>query len=326
MLFPVTRKRRLRSNAAMRALVTETRLEVQDLIYPVFVRYGENIKEPIVSMPGQFRYTLDRLPEVVEAVAGAGIPGILLFGIPEHKDETGSEVYNPDGIVPQAVALIKRQAPEILVLTDLCLCEYTSHGHCGIISGQTVLNDPTLEILSRAALVYAQSGADIIAPSDMMDGRVKVIREALDAKGFTQVAILSYAAKFASAFYGPFREAAECTPQFGDRKSYQINPANRREALHDALLDVSEGADMLMVKPALPYLDIIREVRNATLLPLAAYNVSGEYAMIKAAAAQGWIDEHKVTLEALTAIKRAGADIILTYSALEVAGWLKSGA
>jgi porphobilinogen synthase len=244
--------------------------------------------------------------------------------VPEHKDEYASEAYNPEGLVPQAVKLIKKLAPGMLVITDLCLCEYTSHGHCGVVAGDKILNDPTLELLAKAALVYAQAGADIIAPSDMMDGRVKAIREALDEKGFVEVSILSYSSKFASAFYGPFREAAECAPQFGDRKSYQINPANRREAIHEALLDVGEGADMLMVKPALPYLDIIREVRNASILPLAAYNVSGEYSMIKAAAANGWIDEHKVIMESLISIKRAGADIIITYFALEAARWLKA--
>ncbi len=317
------RLRRLRRTNALRALVRENRVEVGDLIYPMFIVEGKGIEEKITSMPGIFRHSPDRLPLEIEEIARLKIPAVLLFGIPENKDETGSRAYHPEGVVQQAIRVIRKSVPELIVITDVCLCEYTSHGHCGIVSNEQVDNDRTLPLLAKIALSHVEAGADIVAPSDMMDGRVKIIREALDEKGFQHIAILSYAAKYASAFYGPFREAAESTPQFGDRRGYQMDPPNVREALREVKQDIAEGADIIMVKPALAYLDVIRQVRTAFNYPLAAYNVSGEYAMVKAAAQRGWLDERQVVPEILTAIKRAGADIILTYHAKEFARWLQ---
>jgi len=322
--FPNTRLRRLRRTEALRALVRETKVDVGDLIYPLFVVEGKRLKQKVASMPGIHRYSPDLLPKEVEAIAKLGIPAVILFGIPQKKDEEASSAYDPKGVIQQATRAIKRITPELLVVTDVCLCEYTSHGHCGLVLDGQVDNDKTLELLARTALSHAQSGVDMVAPSDMMDGRVKAIRQALDENGFTDTPILSYAAKYASAFYGPFRDAAESAPQFGDRRSYQMDPPNWREALREVEQDIAEGADMVMVKPALPYLDIIRKVRDTFNHPLAAYSVSGEYAMVKAAAKQGWLDEQKVVMEILTAIKRAGADIIITYYAKEAARWLSS--
>jgi porphobilinogen synthase len=311
----------------------ETVLSPRDFIYPLFVRHGVSIRDEIRSMPGQYQWSVDLLHKQAEAIARSGIPAVILFGIPEQKDPIGVENYAPDGIIQQAIRQIKEAVPELVVVTDVCLCEYTDHGHCGLLNtGERkhahlpegyVLNDPTLEVLVKVAVSHAEAGADIIAPSGMMDGMVKAIRGALDGAGFEHISILSYAVKYASSFYGPFREAAQGAPKFGDRKSHQMDPANAREALREAALDVSEGADMLMVKPALPYLDIIHRVREAfPELPIAAYNVSGEYAMLKAAAANGWLDERSAVLETLTAIKRAGADLILTYHAIDAAQWL----
>ncbi|HEY81878.1 MAG TPA: porphobilinogen synthase [Dehalococcoidia bacterium] len=323
-IFPQLRLRRLRQSEPLRALVRETQLEAGDLIYPMFVVEGRKLKQEITSMPGVFRYSPDLLPPEVKEVANLKIPAVLLFGIPEHKDETGSSAYHPQGVIQQAIRAIKDAVPELLVITDVCLCEYTSHGHCGIVVNGTVDNDKTLPLLAKMALSHAEAGADIVAPSDMMDGRVKVVREALDQQGYQHIPIISYAAKYASAFYGPFREAAESIPQFGDRRAYQMDPPNVREALREVAEDIAEGADIIMVKPALAYLDVIRRVRDAFDYPLAAYNVSGEYAMVKAAAQRGWLDEKKVVLETLTAIKRAGADIILTYHAKDVSRWLET--
>jgi porphobilinogen synthase len=308
----------------MRSMVRETQLSANDLIYPVFAVHGEGVREEIPSMPGCFRLSIDELCKEAMEVHSLGIPGILLFGLPEFKDEVGSEAYADTGIIQEAVRSIKSEIPELLVITDVCMCEYTSHGHCGIICGGDVLNDETLSYIARIALSHAEAGADIVAPSDMMDGRVRAIRDTLESNGFSNTAIMSYAVKYASAFYGPFRDAAECAPQQGDRKSYQMDPANAREAIVEALLDIEESADILMVKPALSYLDIIHRVKTATNIPVAAYNVSGEYSMVKAAAKNGWIDERKVTMEIMTSIKRAGADIILTYFAKDVASWLRS--
>ena len=322
--FPQLRLRRLRRTEGLRALVRENRVDIEDLIYPLFVVEGKGIKQEISSMPGVFRFSPDRLPPEIEEIAGLKIPAVLLFGIPEHKDEAGSSAYDPQGVVPQAVRTIKKSVPQLLVITDVCLCEYTSHGHCGVVVGDRIDNDQTLPLLAKTALSHAEAGADMVAPSDMMDGRVKAIREMLDANGFQHLPILSYAAKYASAFYGPFREAAESAPQFGDRHSYQMDPANLREALREVEQDISEGADIIMIKPALAYLDVIRQVRNTFNYPLAAYNVSGEYAMVKAAVHQGWLEEKPVVMEILTAIKRAGADIILTYHAKEMAQWLQA--
>ena len=320
--FPRLRLRRLRRTERLRALVRENRVDVGDLIYPMFVVEGKNIRQEISAMPGIFRFSPDRLDAEVEEVARLKIPAVLLFGIPEHKDEVGSSAYAPEGVVPQAVRRIKKSVPELLVITDVCLCEYTSHGHCGVVVGDQIDNDRTLPLLAKTALSHAEAGADIVAPSDMMDGRVKAIREMLDANGFQHIPILSYAAKYASAFYGPFREAAESAPQFGDRLSYQMDYHNVREALREIEQDINEGADIVMVKPALAYLDVIRQARNAFNCPLAAYNVSGEYAMVKAAAKEGWLDERKVVFEILTAIKRAGADIIISYHAKDFANWV----
>jgi len=322
-VFPQLRLRRMRRTETLRALVRENRVDVSDLVYPMFVVEGEGIKEEITSMPGIFRHSPDRLPSEIEELARLKIPAVLLFGIPQDKDETGSSAYRPDGVVQQAIRVIRSTAPELIVITDVCLCEYTSHGHCGVITNGQVDNDQTLPLLTKMAISHVEAGADIVAPSDMMDGRVKAIREALDENGLQHTAILSYAAKYASAFYGPFREAAESAPQFGDRRGYQMDPANVREALREVEQDIAEGADIVMVKPALAYLDVIRQVRNNFNHPLAAYNVSGEYAMVKAASQRGWIDERRVVLETLTAIKRAGADIILTYHARELARWLQ---
>jgi porphobilinogen synthase len=320
--YPQLRLRRLRRSEALRKLVQETRVDVGDLIYPLFVVEGKQIKQEIKSMPGLYRLSNDLLPKEVEEIAKLGIAAVILFGIPEKKDDIGSSAYHAKGVVQQAIHTIKKITPELLVITDVCLCEYTSHGHCGIIVDGAVDNDKTLELLAKAALSHAEAGADIVAPSDMMDGRVKAIRQALDVHGLQNIAILAYAAKYASAFYGPFREAAESAPQFGDRRSYQMDPPNWREALREVAQDIAEGADMVMVKPALPYLDVIRKVRDTFNHPLAAYSVSGEYAMVKAAAQQGWLDEKGIVLEMLTSIKRAGADIIITYYAKEAARWL----
>ena len=322
--FPQSRLRRLRRTESLRALVRENHVEVRDLVYPLFIIEGSGMKQEITSMPGIFRFFVDQLPKEVEEIAKLGIPAVLLFGIPEHKDKVGSAAYHPEGVIQQAIRAIKKSVPELLVVTDVCLCEYTSHGHCGIVVNGYVDNDQTLLLLARTAVSHAEAGADIVAPSDMMDGRVKAIRGALDEKGLQHTPILAYAAKYASAFYGPFREAAEATPQFGDRRSYQMDPPNLREALREVEQDIAEGADIIMVKPALAYLDVIRRVRDTFNYPVAAYNVSGEYAMVKAAAQQGWLDEKQVVLEILTAIKRAGADIILTYPAKEVSRWLQT--
>ncbi len=321
--FPAVRLRRLRRTPALRELVQETRLSVKDFIYPLFITEGRGIRQEIESMPGQYRWSLDLLPAEVEAIARLGIRAVLLFGIPAHKDEVGSGAWAEDGIIQRAVKVIKGVVPELTVICDVCLCEYTSHGHCGVVRDGYVQNDETLELLARTAVSQAAAGADIVAPSDMMDGRVGAIRRALDEAGFGQVAIMAYSAKYASAFYGPFREAAGSAPQFGDRRAYQMDPPNVREALREVELDVAEGADIIMVKPALAYLDVIRAARQRFDHPLAAYNVSGEYAMVKAAARNGWLDERRVTLEILYAIKRAGADLIITYHAKDVARWLK---
>jgi porphobilinogen synthase len=310
----------------LRELVRETRLSVKQLICPLFVRPGRGIREPIASMPGQFRLSLDQLPAEAEELLTLGISAVLLFGLPKRKDERGSEAYAEHGIVQEAVRLLKREAPELVVMTDVCLCAYTTHGHCGIVRDGQVLNDETLELLAETAVSHAAAGADVVAPSAMMDGQVQAIREALDEGGFSHTAIMSYAAKYASAFYGPFREAAESAPQFGDRASYQMDPANAREALREIELDITEGADLVMVKPALAYLDVIAEAHRRFEVPLAAYNVSGEYAMVKAAAERGWLDERRTVLETLAAIRRAGADLLITYFAKDVARWLRERA
>ncbi|MBS3897683.1 MAG: porphobilinogen synthase [Dethiobacter sp.] len=323
MSFPVVRARRLRKTAALRSFVRETELLPRDFVYPLFATNGKQVKIPIASMPGVYQLSVDNILREGEECLKLGIPAVILFGIPAYKDEKGSSAFDPSEAVQQAVSALKRQFPELLVITDVCLCEYTSHGHCGLIEAGEVENDLTLSLLAQTALSHARAGADIVAPSDMMDGRVAAIRSALDEHGFAQTPIMSYAVKYASAFYGPFRDAAGSVPQFGDRRSYQMDPANCREALKEVALDLAEGADMLMVKPALSYLDVIRAVKEATNLPLAAYNVSGEYAMVKAAAANGWLDEKRVALEMLLSMKRAGADIILTYFAKDAAAWLK---
>lgn len=322
--FPELRLRRLRRTEALRALVRETRVETGDLIYPLFVIEGSQIKQEISSMPGIYRYSNDLLQGEAEDIARLGISTVILFGIPEKKDEAGSSAYHPEGVIQQAIRTIKKATPELLVVTDVCLCEYTSHGHCGIVVDGCVDNDKTLEMLVKIALSHVEAGADVVAPSDMMDGRVKAIRQALDGNWFHNVPILAYAAKYASAFYGPFREAVDSVPQFGDRRSYQMDPPNCREALREVEQDIAEGADMIMVKPALPYLDVIRKVRDTFNYPLAAYSVSGEYAMVKAGVQRGWLDEKEAVLEILTAIKRAGADIIITYYAKQAARWLSS--
>ncbi len=318
MFFPEYRPRRLRRTEALRAMVRETELSVKHLIYPLFVCPGKKVREEVSSMPGVYRLSVDEAVREAREVYELGIPAVILFGIPEKKDEVGSEAYARKGIVQRAIAAIKKEVPDLIVVTDVCLCEYTSHGHCGLIKGGEVDNDATLELLARTAVSHARAGADIVAPSDMMDGRVGRIREALDEAGFQNVAILSYAVKYCSSFYGPFREAADSAPQFGDRRSYQMDPANAREALREAALDIEEGADIIMVKPAMPYLDIIRALREEFNHPVAAYQVSGEYAMIKAAARLGWLDEERVMMESLLSIRRAGADLIITYFAKEV--------
>ena len=330
MSFPVTRPRRLRQSELLRSFVQETRLSPKNFIYPLFVCPGSGVKREIASMPGNFHFSVDRIGEECKEVASLGIPAVILFGIPEKKDETGSGAYDERGIVPKAIHAIREAVgKKLLIACDVCLCEYTSHGHCGLIKGGLIKggvvkggevdNDSTLELLARASVSYARAGADIVAPSDMMDGRVGVIRRALDAKSFLNVAILAYSAKYASVFYGPFRDAADSTPQFGDRRSYQMDPANQREALREIALDIEEGADMVMVKPALPYLDVICRARQEFNCPLAAYQVSGEFSMIMAAAKLGWIDQERAMMESLTAIRRAGADVILTYFAKDAA-------
>jgi len=319
MAFPTQRPRRVRGNAILRELVRETQLDVRDLVYPMFVVPGRGVARPVPSMPGVTQLSVDRAVAEAREVRDLGIPAIILFGIPATKDAVGSEAYDPAGVVPAAVRAIRESVPDLLVVTDVCLCEYTDHGHCGVLRGEQVDNDPTLEILAREAVCHAKAGAHMVAPSDMMDGRVGAIRDALDGAGFASLPILSYAAKYASAFYGPFREAADSAPQFGDRRGYQMDPANVREALREVRLDVEEGADIVMVKPALPYLDVIRAVAETFDRPVAAYNVSGEYAMVKAAAAKGWVDEERMMREILTSIRRAGADVILTYHAKDFA-------
>jgi porphobilinogen synthase len=321
--FPIYRPRRLRRTENLRRMVRETKLSVDDFIYPLFVVHGQGVKEEIPSMPGNYHWSIDMLPAEAEEIATLGIPAVILFGLPAVKDEVGSENYDEHGIVQQAIRTIKGAVPDLVVVTDVCMCEYTSHGHCGIVRDGYVQNDETLEYLAKVALSHAAAGADIVAPSGMIDGQVRAIRKALDENGYENMAILSYAAKYASSFYGPFRDAAQSPPKFGDRRSHQMDPPNVREALREMALDIEEGADIVMVKPALAYLDVIRLVRETFDYPLAAYNVSGEYAMVKAAARNGWIDERGVTLELLTAIKRAGADLILTYHAKEVARWLR---
>ena len=321
--FPATRMRRLRENATFRRMVGETTLDVEDLIAPLFVVEDLSGQEEIRSMPGQYRFSIGRLVDECRRLADLGVRAVILFGIPHTKDPTGTGAWAAKGIIQRAIEAIRKGSPETLVMTDICLCEYTSHGHCGVVEGDRVLNDPTLEILAQTALSHARAGAHAVAPSDMMDGRIGAIRSALDAAGFASLPMVSYAAKYASGFYGPFRDAAESAPQFGDRRSYQMDPGCIRQALREVALDVAEGADVVMVKPALAYLDVIRAVRDRFDLPVAAYNVSGEYSMVKAAAANGWIDEKRVVLEILTGIRRAGADMILTYHAADVAHWLR---
>jgi porphobilinogen synthase len=324
MTFPTHRPRRLRRSEALRGFVRETRLTTGGLVYPMFACPGTKVRTEVSSMPGIYQQSADQIVEECREVANLGIPAVILFGLPDHKDELASEAYDANGAVQRSIEAIRKAKLELLVITDVCLCEYTSHGHCGVIKGEEVLNDPSVALLADAALSHARAGADIVAPSDMMDGRVGAIREKLDENGFENVAILSYAAKYCSAFYGPFREAAQSSPQFGDRRSYQMDPANAREALREVALDLEEGADMIMVKPAMPYLDVIQRVREKFDVPVAAYNVSGEYAMVKAAVQRGWLDEKRVVLEILTGIQRAGADMILTYHAKDVARWLKA--
>jgi len=319
----VVRPRRLRQSVAMRRLVAETQLNVSQLVLPLFARAGKKVRHEIGSMPGVFQLSPDEIVREAAAAHAAGVPAVLLFGIPDQKDIKASGAYAKNGIVQQVTRLLKKELPSLLVITDVCLCEYMEHGHCGIVHDGKILNDPSLKLLARTAASHAEAGADIVAPSDMMDGRVRAIRAELDNAGFTDTPIMSYAAKFASAFYGPFREAAESTPKFGDRRSYQMDAANANEALRETALDIAEGADMVMVKPALAYLDIIHRVKQEFGLPTAAYAVSGEYAMVKAAAAKGWIDERAVTLESLLAMRRAGADILITYAAVDVAKWLR---
>ena len=321
--FPITRPRRLRTSPALRRLVAETSLNVSSLVLPLFARSGKKFRRPVGAMPGVFQLSPDEILREAAAAHALGVPAVLLFGIPDKKNDKASGAYAKNGIVQQTVRLLKKELPSLLVITDVCLCEYMSHGHCGTVQDKKILNDPTLKLLAQTAASHTDAGADIVAPSDMMDGRVAAIRVALDKNGFPNTPIMSYAAKFASAFYGPFREVAESTPQFGDRRSYQMDAANTNEALREVALDIQEGADIVMVKPALAYLDIIHRVKTEFGLPTAAYSVSGEYAMIKATAAKGWIDERAVTLESLLAMRRAGADILITYAAADVAKWLK---
>lgn len=316
------RHRRLRSTAGMRAMVRETQLQATDFIYPIFVIEGENVKNEIPSMPGIYQHSMDRLGEELDEAVALGIPSVIFFGVVTEKDAVGTGAYHDHGIIQEAIRLAKQRHPELIVIADTCLCEYTDHGHCGVIEGERVLNDPSLDLLVKTAVSQANAGADIIAPSNMMDGFVVAIRQGLDEAGFEEIPIMSYAVKYASAYYGPFRDAADSTPQFGDRKAYQMDPANRMEALREAESDIAEGADFLIVKPALSYLDILRDVKNNTLLPMVAYNVSGEYAMVKAASLNGWVDEQRIVLETLTSMKRAGADLIMTYHAKDAARWL----
>ncbi|WOC33014.1 MULTISPECIES: porphobilinogen synthase [Caproicibacterium] len=317
------RMRRLRSSEAIRSMVRENAVRTEELIYPLFVEEGTNLKNPIASMPGIFQYSVDRLSEELERVMASGVRALLLFGIPAHKDEVGSGAYDDNGIVQQALRFIKKQYPELLLIADVCLCEYTSHGHCGLVADGKILNDETLPLLTKTAVSYAKAGADIIAPSDMMDKRVAAIRKGLDSAGFTEVPIMAYSAKFASAYYSPFRDAAHSAPGFGDRRTYQMDPANGREALREVEEDIQEGADLIISKPAMAYMDIIRETANHFNIPIVAYNVSGEYAMVKAAAQNGWIDEKKIVMENMVGFKRAGAKMIITYHALDVANWLR---
>lgn len=319
----MNRFRRLRASGALRKMVRETHVNKSDLIYPIFVAEGNNIKKPVDSMPGVYQYSVDMLDEILGEIAQSGISGLLIFGIPAHKDELASSAYDDSGVTQQAIRCIKEKYPDMIVIADVCLCEYTSHGHCGVICDGKILNDETLPLLAKMSVSLAKAGADIIAPSDMMDGRVAAIRGALDENGFSGTPILSYSAKFASGYYSPFRDAAESAPSFGDRKTYQMDCANGREALREIADDIEEGADMVMVKPALAYLDVLKAARERFDLPIAAYNVSGEYSMVKAAAQNGWIDEKRIVMENLTAIKRAGADIIITYHALDAAKWLE---
>ena len=320
--FPTIRHRRLRYNPLVRDMVRETVLTKNDLIYPLFVVPGKKVRNPVKSMPGVFQLSIDELVKECKEVRDLGIPAVILFGIPDHKDEVGSGAYDANGIIQQAIRAIKAEVNDLLIITDVCLCEYTSHGHCGLLNGEEILNDETVSLLAKEAVSHAEAGADMIAPSDMMDGRVAAIRKALDYKGFTKIPIMSYAAKYSSGFYGPFRDAADSTPAFGDRKSHQMDIANINEALREVAEDIEEGADIVMVKPAGPYLDVIRKVKDAFGMPTAAYQVSGEYAMIKAAGANGWIDEERVMVEAAFAIKRAGADMFLTYFAKDLAKWI----
>jgi porphobilinogen synthase len=324
MPFPIQMLRRTRRTGALRSLVRETHLSPSDLVYPIFVTVGEDVKNPVSSMPGIFQLSINHAVAEGQRAHGLGVPAVLLFGIPDEKDEVASGAYDPEGVVQLATRAIKEATPELIVITDVCLCEYTSHGHCGVVEKGTgeILNDVSLELLARTAASHAEAGADIVAPSDMMDGRVAAVRSELDNEGYQNTPIMAYSAKYASAFYGPFREAADSPPKFGDRRSYQMDPANAREALLEVELDVEEGADIVMVKPALPYLDVVRQVKETTNLPVAAYSVSGEYAMIKTASHNGWLDERSAVLEALTGVKRAGADIIVTYHAPDVALWL----
>ncbi len=326
MEFPAYRPRRMRRTDTLRAMFRENALDAGDLVYPLFVMPGTGVRNEVTSMPGVFQLSIDQLPAEVDELKSLGIPAVILFGLPESKDEAGSGAYAEEGIVQEAIRAIKAHDPDFYVITDVCMCEYTSHGHCGALDEQgCVMNDVTLEMLASTALSHAEAGADMVAPSDMMDGRVAAIRTALDAEGYTDVPIMSYAAKYASAYYGPFRDAADSTPAFGDRRAYQMDPGNSEEALREVALDIAEGADIVMVKPALAYMDIIRRVRDEFGHPTAAYNVSGEYAMVKAAAANGWVDERRVVLETLLGFKRAGADLILTYHAKDAARWLREG-
>jgi porphobilinogen synthase len=325
MPFPIYRPRRLRESPLLRSMVRETTLRADDFVYPLFAVHGRGVRDAIGSMPGQYRLSIDELLKECKDAASMGIPAVLLFGLPRDKDPRGTEAYAEDGIIQQAVRAVKDTIPDLLVITDVCLCEYTSHGHCGVVEDGRVKNDPSLELIARTAVSHAEAGADMVAPSDMMDGRVAAIREGLDEAGFAETPIMAYSAKYASAFYGPFREAAESTPQFGDRRSYQMDPANALEAMREVALDVDEGADIVMVKPALPYLDVIARVKGEFGLPVAAYSVSGEYAMLKAAGQLGWLDEERAMLEALTGIRRAGADIIITYFAKDAARLIEQG-
>lgn len=321
--FPDTRLRRLREQPAIRSMIKETRLTTSSFVYPMFIRHGSGIKETIDPMPGCYHISLDLLAEEVQEVYDLGIPAVLLFGLPADKDPLGTEAYDPEGIIQEAIRIIKKATPDLMVIGDVCLCEYTDHGHCGIINENQVDNDQTLDLLGKTGLAQIQAGADMVAPSAMMDGQVRAIRETLDASGYSNSPIMGYAAKYASSFYGPFRVAADSTPQFGDRRTYQMDPANARMAMREIETDISEGADIVMVKPALAYLDVIRQARDRFDLPLAAYNVSGEYSLVKAASKMGWVDEKPITMELLTAIQRAGADIIISYHAKEVAKWLR---